>query len=908
MADKRISDFPTLTDAKDDDLILVSSSEDTYNMKVATLKAAASKVAAQAVETAEDALEQTGTLRAELMGVQDDIMGKVDGAFVEDGYLYLTSGDEVAAGPLGPFSGSGGGGGTASGYLLSLKNLLPSRNLTVSGEGAAMLRFTYTSADEQGEDDGPGVGTVTVGGAKKATLSITQGENELDIAPYLGAGANTVKLKVENSEGSSRTLSYTVTVVALNVSTTFDTLEVYTGAVTFSYTVTGSGAKTVHFEMDSTELGSEEVLSSGRSRSYALPAQTEGAHRLTVWAEVTEDGVSVRSNTLQIGMLWVSPTMSAPAVLSNFAQTEAKQGEILTIPYIAYDPQAESAAVALEILEAGGSVYRSQSLTVDRTPQSWTVQDYPAGSVTFRIACGSASFSQTVQVSESTETVEPITDALTLCFDPSGRSNNEENPAQWTDGSTTASFTGVCFSAADGWLTDSAGASVLRLLPGGEMRLPYKVFGSDARTAGLTVELEMATHNVRDYDTVVLSCVNGGRGLRVASQFAELRSEQSAVSMQFKEDERVRVSFVVEPRNLHRLICVYVNGVLCGALQYPENDDFSQNPAEGITIGAVSSGIDIYRLRVYTKGLTRQDILDNFIADQPLLSQRLELSRANDIFDLAENITISKLPPTLPWEFRNNTSPRVLFKSADFSGSAWQDDIEARYPEDSTDCTNLAALCAWVASTDRSAVDTEEEKAARLEKFKSEFEEHFVKAPMLYYYLFTEVFLMVDSRAKNFFPTTFDGTHWLPFPYDFDTALGINNEGQLVFDYDLEDTDHLDGANIFNGQESVLWCNVRDAFGDEIRTMYNTLRSGGVFGFETVKERFEEHQAVWPEAVWNEDAWEKYLEPLEHDNDGSYLAMLQGSKASQRAWWLFNGMRYRDSKYRCGDAQRKPER
>ncbi len=586
------------------------------------------------------------------------------------------------------------------------------------------------------------------------------------------------------------------------------------------------------------------------------------------------------------------------------------------------------------------------------------------------------------------------------------------------------------FSAADGWLTDRDGAAVFRLLPGGKLTIPYKIFETDARTAGLTVELEMATHNVRDYDTVVLSCLSGGRGLQVASQYAALSSEQSRLSMQFKEDEKVRVSFVMEPRNLHRLISVYVDGVLCGALQYPENDDFSQNPPAGITMGAASSGIDIYKLRVYAKGLTRQEILDNFIADRPLLSQRLDLARQNDIFDLAEDITISKLPPTLPymviscpqlpqykgdkkacsiayvnpadtarsftaeaqinvqgtssagykkknfkfsfkdgktyklredslpasvfcmkadvassegannvelvrlyndtvphrtppqeadpkvrvgidgmpcilfwhntdtgetrfwgkynfnfdkgaenvfgltpgcesWEFRNNTSPRVLFKSADFTGTAWQDDIEARYPEDNTDCTNLAALCAWVASTDRSAVSTEEEKASRLEKFKSEFEQHFVKAPMLYYYLFTEVFLMVDSRAKNFFPTTFDGTHWLPFPYDFDTALGINNEGQLVFDYDLEDTDHLDGANIFNGQESVLWQNIRDAFPDELKAMYNTLRSGSGFSFQVVKERFTKHQAVWPEAVWNEDAWEKYLEPLEHDNDGS---------------------------------------
>lgn len=42
MADKRIQDFATLTEAADDDLILVSSSGETYNIKVSTLKAAVS--------------------------------------------------------------------------------------------------------------------------------------------------------------------------------------------------------------------------------------------------------------------------------------------------------------------------------------------------------------------------------------------------------------------------------------------------------------------------------------------------------------------------------------------------------------------------------------------------------------------------------------------------------------------------------------------------------------------------------------------------------------------------------------------------------------------------------------------------------------------------------------------------
>ena len=48
-------------------------------------------------------------------------------------------------------------------------------------------------------------------------------------------------------------------------------------------------------------------------------------------------------------------------------------------------------------------------------------------------------------------------------------------------------------------------------------------------------------------------------------------------------------------------------------------------------------------------------------------------------------------------------------------------------------------------------------------------------------------------------------------PYDFDTAIGINNEGSLVFSYNLEDIDSTEGgADIFNGQQSVLWKNLRE--------------------------------------------------------------------------------------------------
>lgn len=100
----------------------------------------------------------------------------------------------------------------------------------------------------------------------------------------------------------------------------------------------------------------------------------------------------------------------------------------------------------------------------------------------------------------------------------------------------------------------------------------------------------------------------------------------------------------------------------------------------------------------------------------------------------------------------------------------------------------------------------------------------------------------------------------------------------------------------------MLWNNVRDAFASELADMYADLRSGTAFSYDVSQNKFTDHQSVWPEALWNEDAFIKYLQPFLLDNQ-NYLSMLQGNKASQRDWWLFNAFRYRDSKYKTGDAE-----
>ena len=124
-----------------------------------------------------------------------------------------------------------------------------------------------------------------------------------------------------------------------------------------------------------------------------------------------------------------------------------------------------------------------------------------------------------------------------------------------------------------------------------------------------------------------------------------------------------------------------------------------------------------------------------------------------------------------------------------------------------------------------------------------------------------------------------------------------------MFSYNLEDIDQTEGgADVFNGQQSVLWKNLREMFPSELKAMYQNLRSTGALSYAKVEKMFEDHQAKWPVAIFNEDAWFKYLAPLEEKGSAAYLAMLQGSKAEQRKWWLYNRFKYIDSKYNAGDS------
>ena len=1010
---------------------------------------------------------------------------KEDGSVDMNGYAteaYVLDAIEIALEDYTPSGGGGGGGGSSTpsnNAVMTLKSTTGWTFKTISDSSECFVSGEWSSIEEE-LPTGSGTLTVYVNNIVKTNKNIPQGPFSIDVAPYLSSGSNTVKLKVTDVYGNPRTIAFTINKITLTLTSTFDATTTYNTTVSFPYVATGSVTKTMHFILDGVEIGTTEVTTSGRQQTYTIAKKPHGAHLFEVYFTAVIDEETVESNHLFYDIMFVTTGTTTPIISCAYQVDQIEQFETINIPYIVYNPSAFNAAITLSVNDEVVS-----ELTVNRTQQVWVYRADEYGDIKLTIACGGVKKDIMLSVTQSPIDIEETTDSLELHLSSYGRSNNEGNPASWSYEDVACRFYGYNW-VSDGWLLDEDGITVHRVSGDARLTIPLKMFENDFRTTGKTIEFEFQTRDVRDYDAEIISCYYGDIGFKLTAQKAILKSEQSEISTQYKDGEHIRVSFVVEKRAENRLILIYLNGIMCGAVQYPTDDNFAQSNPVNITIGSNNCTIDLYNIRVYNNSLTRYQILDNWIYDTQDITLKANRYSRNNIYDAYGNIVIENLPSDLPymiltgpqlpqykgntlsidgefvdpvhpnksfkfamaeidvqgtssagyarknymltlkngltqngviretyqmrndsiptncfcfkadvassegcnnvelvrlyndvspyrtppqltnssirqgidgfpmvifhndgenttfigkynfnnekstnevyglttgdesWEIKNNTSNRVLWKSADFNGDDWKNDFEARYPKNNEDTRNLASFAEWVVSTDRTqatnatlspyvtynGVEHKIDNAAyRLAKFKNEIHLYAELESALFYYLFTELFLMVDSRAKNAFPSLIGGDKICWLPYDCDTAAGINNEGALTYGYSLEDTDHTEsGADIYNGQDSVFWCNIRDAFSEELRDMYYELRSNNKISYDGIETAYEEHQAVWPEAIWNEDAYYKYLEPLIEDGAGIYLPMLQGSKSEQRKWWMYNRFRYIDSKYNSGDS------
>lgn len=322
------------------------------------------------------------------------------------------------------------------------------------------------------------------------------------------------------------------------------------------------------------------------------------------------------------------------------------------------------------------------------------------------------------------------------------------------------------------------------------------------------------------------------------------------------------------------------------------------------------------------------------------------LNASNQItYDPKERVSTVYPISQSQWNDSRNTKRAALYDE-------WDDSFEFRYDLSTKDGETISGSMA------------EEQQEASKQVFRNMYEfvvtssnadfvnnfgNWFIEDSPIYWYLFTERYTMVDNRAKNSFwhwgktyitqaeaeemgddaqyytiddtaAAINEGYRFDIWDYDNDTALGIDNNGELNMTYGHEDTDYkTDGdpssGYIFNAADSVFWCRIRELMQDKLKAMYKSRESLNCWSASSLIAEFDNWQEQFPEELWRLDIERKYMRPYYSGNTVAGLAatanflqnMMNGRKRYQRRQFERNQEIYFGTKYfgmnQCGDSR-----
>lgn len=618
----------------------------------------------QLYESAGDAVRAVGNSLEALKNSLPDYIpnNAVDGLLYENNKLSLTSKGE----PIGESVEITGGGGAASISTVKVTNKLASNNFTVAKDSQVNIIFTYTSFENEAPT-GDGTYDIFINNKKIDALSgiAKHGEEtSCDISEYLKNSNNEILIICTDQYGTKGKLYYKISVVDLQISSSFNSSVVFEDSIVFRFKIFGQVEKTVYVLLDNKPFFTRTLNASvsGVEMPVNIPKQTHGCHKLLVYATANINGETIPSNTLQYELLCIEANKSE-AIITSICDTEtAIQGDLITIPYMVYDPAVIECPVELIIYsQVGGQLVEISRDTrnASRDLQLWKTRKYPIGNTVFTISytyslhgvSKTITKSHTILVNPLDVDVSIEEDDLQLHLTAQGRANNEQNPGIWTFNSSnpsepeiTTTFTNMNW-VSNGWITDENGDTCLRLNGDARAIINFKPFEKDFKPTGKTLEFDFAIRDVNNRNAKVIDCYNEDdqRGFRATPDMAFLQSSGTKVSCRYKDRERTHVAISVEHADsISCFVAIYLDGVLSGIQRYT-TDNFAQNVPLNITLGSNLCGVDIYSIRVYNKALSAPQLLRNYIADLAEPNTKLELVANNDILDANGKISYDRV-------------------------------------------------------------------------------------------------------------------------------------------------------------------------------------------------------------------------------------------------------------------------
>lgn len=521
--------------------------------------------------------------------------------------------------------------------------------------------------------------------ATSVRLTVTGGESEI---------ARTLTYQITQVDASISTVNFDTTAVYTG---NFDIQYQCVGR---------NLSKIVYFMIDGEEYRAVDVgTSHNTTLTQSINVVDElsyGAHDLQIYF-VTADGAY--SNILNYTILYNNGESTDPMIGLICDQTEVTYGDTINVTYIVYTPGQEvtdALSVRVYAIEEGEDgedeevVYSTSSLTniANNTAFVWNGTNYPpSGTAYIEFASGNTTKTVTISIAEiqTDYNLEQVATNLVYKFSANGRSNNDSDRAEYvcnytTSNGTTTHIKGV--NSGFNWvsngyvngesLTISGEAAHTIKLPifstsytddeGQTVRLEA-ADNSTVTTNGRTIEIEYKVSNVTDINAVIAECMSAAHaGFKITPQTCYLLSsnganvaldetgfienEASIPCAYVKDGTRIRLAFVIEPRGSvsytdtdgtavrSQCVNIYINGQYANSCIYPDNALFTNT--EFIKFGSDTCITDLYEVRIYNRGLSADEIMQNYQASPVSVADRIARFEDNDVLDDNGNVDYEK--------------------------------------------------------------------------------------------------------------------------------------------------------------------------------------------------------------------------------------------------------------------------
>lgn len=405
-------------------------------------------------------------------------------------------------------------------------NNITAKNTKALYGDSKKIKFYFSATDANGNPTGDAIYKIQRNGIEKESGIISQGENELEVSPYLDLGANEIRITLSMDIGGEKLTSagYTWNVFTTQMQLNWnikedenDEIPIYDVDQPFrlSWSVSGTDIlKTTYLEIDDThflELTTDETTSKQyytiqNPREYNL---IHGVHKFAMRAgsKISEDKEMDYTPYIYQNLIFEENEKNVPIIQMDLFETELIQYNTIEIPVYFYSKDNIDMGNATLILKEDGIIKDTWHNVKNKEKRIWNYTPTDSGMHILSIHYGTAEFPKTINIKKVNINNSEVPD-YAFKFKAANFASNTA-VEEWESNGIKASFSN--FDWINGGLKseedeDGGKRQYLDIKAGSSMTIDYPLWEKNAPGFGKTLKVIFKTANCRDYDAQAISC------------------------------------------------------------------------------------------------------------------------------------------------------------------------------------------------------------------------------------------------------------------------------------------------------------------------------------------------------------------------------------------------------------------